>query len=203
MVGGQVMKAASCAGLIAALCVAVCAWRGDTAIAQAADAMCVPVFADAENALTLTDLGCDGKRIAASILASPAIGARSSAARVLFDADYFQNESSARIADKAALIKTLAADVFAHAADKMRAPRRMTDEEFESFNAMAVKRGERAHLSPSEGADLRLAGRLTSATRMESSGAVVTAFKLLLELVDLETSDSAWTGTYEFAGPTR
>lgn len=136
------------------------------------------------------------------MLANPTLADASTPPRVIVDAGYFSNESSSRI-NKNMIIDRLRNELVRSARGRMRFLSResaqMIDLERDLKRKGKLDGGAHGMTRRVAGADYRLNGRIASLDSMRVSNAMTSRYHhIVFEMVDLETSEIVWSGSYEF-----
>lgn len=154
------------------------------------------VGVESQDVISMTD------QMMRDILATPQIAGRTTAPRIVLDAEYFMNDSASRI-NKNVITDRLRVALNRSAAGRMvflgRHYGNMVASERDLKREGGADAGTVRSTRAPAGADFRLGGRITSMDAASSRSGVVSRYhQITFELIDLELGNIAWSGLYEF-----
>jgi len=152
---------------------------------------------ESQDIISMTD------QIMRDMLSSPRLAGRATPARVIIDAEYFVNEGTNRI-NKNIITDRLRVELNRAAQGRMifvgRQYAEMVDQERNLKREGAVTPGTKGQAGAPLGADFRLGGRIASQDKLDTKTGMAERYTYItFEMVDLETSEIVWSGSYEFA----
>jgi hypothetical protein len=164
--------------------------------ASTTSAQVAGVGVESQDVISMTD------KMMRDILATPQIAGRTTAPRIVLDAEYFMNDSASRI-NKNAITDRLRVALNRSAAGRMvflgRHYGNMVAHERELKREGGADAGTVRSTRAQAGADFRLGGRITSMDAASSRSGVISRYhQITFELIDLELGNIAWSGLYEF-----
>ncbi|MDI6688701.1 MAG: hypothetical protein QME06_10835 [Desulfobacterales bacterium] len=136
------------------------------------------------------------------ILATPLFFHPNTPPKVIIDAEYFKNESSTRI-NKNIITDRLRTGLNQAAHGKMmfigREYLNMMLKELQLKQLGVIKEGESTSESKAYGGDFRLGGRISTLDSVDpKTGSFARYHQILFEMVDLNTGEIVWSGSYNF-----
>lgn len=167
------------------------------------------VYEDVSSVGAVAGIGMESQDIASmtdqmlrDMLTSPELAGRSSAPRVIVDAEYFANEGSTRI-NKNMITDRLRIGLNRAAGGRMvfvgRHYSQMVATERDLKRDGQITQGTIGSAKAQAGADFRLGGRITTQDSVGASTGMASRYHLItFEMVDLETGIIVWSGMYEF-----
>jgi len=121
--------------------------------------------------------------------------------RIIVDAAYFKNQSSSRI-DKDMITDRLRSELMRAARGRMVFVSRHYADAVEKERGLktrgALDGGSMRRTHRPMGADYRLGGRITELVKTAQNGRRSRYFSFVFEMVDLETSELAWSDNFQF-----
>lgn len=137
------------------------------------------------------------------MLSNPRLAARATPPQVIIDAEYFINEGTSRI-NKNMITDRLRVELNRAAQGRMvfigRHYADMVDQERDLKREGVVAPGTKSLAGAPLGADYRLGGRISSLDKLNTKNGMAERYNLIIfEMVDLETSEIVWSGSYEFS----
>ena len=136
------------------------------------------------------------------ILAAPIFSLPKTPPKVIIDAEYFKNESSTRI-NKTMITDRLRTGLNRAAGGKMifigREYMNMVLKELQLKQLGVIDEGKSTSEPKAYGGDFRLGGRISTLDSVDpKTGAFARYHQILFEMIDLNTSEIVWSGSYNF-----
>lgn len=151
---------------------------------------------ESQDIINMTD------RMMHDILTFPAFLRSKTPPKVIIDAEYFKNQGSTRI-NKNMITDRLRTELNRAAAGKMmfigREYMNMMLKELQLKQAGIIREGGPTSELQAYGADFRLGGRISSLDSVNpKTGGFSRYHQILFEMIDLNTGEIAWSGSYDF-----
>ena len=167
-----------------------------------------PQAVPVDRAGSVRGLGVEGQDIVSmtdqmmrDMLATPQLSGRKSAPRVIIDSQYFTNESTQRI-NTNMITDRLRVSLNRAARGRMmfigRESAAMVESERDLKRRGITDTGTTGLTRATAGADFRLTGRISQFEARGANGVISRQNQIIFEMVDLESSEIAWSGIYEF-----
>ncbi|HUV50091.1 MAG TPA: penicillin-binding protein activator LpoB [Anaerolineae bacterium] len=151
---------------------------------------------ESQDIINMTD------KMMSDILATPLFFQTKTHPKVIIDAEYFKNESSTRI-NKNMITDRLRTELNRAARGKMifigREYLNMMLKELQLKQLGVINEGESTSEPKAYGGDFRLGGRISTMDSVDpKTGSFARYHQILFEMIDLNTSEIVWSGSYNF-----